>query len=80
MNTKTKELRIDRTEENIVVALDKGGKEYFFSKEVFPVSECDIIEVIFDDNENIIDVTVKTEETAKAKEQLKTRLANLFKK
>ena len=31
MNTKTKELRIDRTEENIVVALDKGGKEYFFS-------------------------------------------------
>ena len=80
MNTKTKELRVDRIEENIAVAYDSDNNEYTFFKTDFFVSEGDIIDAVFDDAETIVKVTVKAEQTLNEKELLKARLSNLFKK
>ena len=80
MNTKTKELRIDRIEENIAVAHDSENNEFSLCKGEFNLSEGDIIEATFSETETIISVTVKAEETAKEKDLLMTKLSKLFNK
>lgn len=80
MNTKTKELRIDRIEENIAIAYDSANNEFSLCKSEFNLSEGDIIEATFSDTKTIVSVIVKAEKTAKEKDLLVTRLSKLFNK
>lgn len=80
METENKKMRVDRIEEGLAVAYTDDGQEYTIRREIADLKENDLIMATVSESGEIVAAEVLETETAAKKEELRSRLKNLFNK
>ena len=80
MENQIVKIKIDRIEENTVIAFSDCGKKFVFPNGIFNVRENDICNAVINDNGTVLSIEVDKEETANKKQSLMLKLKKLFAK
>ena len=80
MSVRKTELHIDRIEDNIAVAYDSNGNEYFIREKIFEIKENDIIEATLSEEGFVTEISVLHKKTEDKKQFVKKLLSDLFSK
>lgn len=80
MQSKKKELRVDRIEEGLAIAYDVEGNEYCMCAKIADLQESDILVADINNNGVVFNVSVQRDKTEENKERLLARLQELSKR